>query len=384
MRILIAPDSFKESLSAIEVANAIEAGFKQILPHADYYKIPVADGGEGTMQALIDAKQGERIACEVHDPLGRIITAHYGFVISEKLAIIEMAESSGLMRLLPEERNPLVTSSFGAGELLLDALNRGAEKIILAIGGSATNDGGAGMLSALGARFLDGKEEVLPAGGLALQALKRIDLSGLDDRLINISIEVACDVDNPLLGTNGASYVFSPQKGATPEEVLLLDSALKNYADITAETLGRDDRAVAGSGAAGGMGFAAIAFLKGILKPGIEIVLETVAFEAAVQQADLVITGEGRIDAQTVFGKTPIGVAKFAKKYGKPVIAIAGSLGDGYEAVYAHGIDAVFSIMQKPDTLENALKNAVQNLQSSSRNIAMVYSRFIDSRSNFQ
>ena len=373
MRILIAPDSFKESLSAIEVANAIEAGFKQILPHADYYKISVADGGEGTMQSLIDAKNGERIACKVHDPLGRIITAYYGFIASEKLAIIEMAESSGLIRLLPEERNPLVTSSFGTGELLLDALNRGAEKMILAIGGSATNDGGAGMLSALGAHFLDRQGDALSAGGLALQFLKHIDLSRLDDRLANISLEVACDVDNPLLGARGASHIFAPQKGATPEEVLLLDAALTNYADIVAETLGQDHRAVAGSGAAGGMGFAAISFLNGILKPGIDIVLEAVQFEAALQQVDLVITGEGRIDAQTAFGKTPIGVATLAKKYDKSVIAIAGSLGDGYEAVYDYGIDAVFSIMQKPDTLENALNNAVQNLQSTSQNIARIY-----------
>ena len=373
MKILIAPDSFKESLSAIEVANAIEAGFKQIFPEATYYKLPMADGGEGTMQAIVDAKEGHLISCDVKDPLGRTISAQYGWVSSEKLAVIEMAESSGLMRLLPKERNPLITSTFGTGQLIKCALDQGAKRIILAIGGSATNDGGAGMLCALGATFLDAKGRSLPAGGLALQDLASIDLSYFDFRLADTIIEVACDVNNPLIGDHGASHIFGSQKGASASEVLVLDKALGHYADITQELIGHDYRDIAGSGAAGGMGFAALSFLKGTLRPGIEIVLETVNFAEFVQNVDLVITGEGKIDAQTIHGKTPIGVAKQAKIYHKPVIALAGSLGVGAEMVYQYGIDLLFSIMQKPDSLENALQEAAVNLEKTSRSIAALY-----------
>lgn len=372
MHILIAPDSFKESLTAIEVANAIEIGFKQIMPEAQFTKIPVADGGEGTMQAIVDAKAGRVISTLVQDPLGRAITARYGWIESENLAIIEMAEASGLMLLQSSEKNPLITSSYGTGELILDALNRGAKTILLAIGGSATNDGGIGMLSALGVQFLDQEDNVLAPGGASLSSLARIDLSTFDGRLAEVSFEVACDVDNPLCGARGASAVFGPQKGASQDDVRILDAALMQFADVVGKSLQHDFRDQKGAGAAGGMGFAAIAFLKGKLLPGITLVLEAVNFEEIVKTADLVITGEGRMDEQTIFGKTPIGVAKMAKRYHKSVIAIAGSLGQNYTVIYDHGIDAVFSISPKPETLENALLFAHQNIVDTARNIAAI------------
>lgn len=372
MHILIAPDSFKESLTAIEVANAIEIGFKQIMPEAQYTKIPVADGGEGTMQAIVDAKAGKIISALVQDPLGRVITAHYGWIEAENLAVIEMAEASGLMLLHSSERNPLITSSYGTGELILDALNRGATTILLAIGGSATNDGGMGMLSALGVQFLDQENNILAQGGAALSSLARIDLRTIDERLAQVSFEVACDVDNPLCGERGSSAVFGPQKGASQDDVSVLDAALMQYADIAGNLLQKDFRDHKGAGAAGGMGFAAIAFLKGKLLPGITLVLETVNFDEIVKTVDLVITGEGKIDEQTIFGKTPVGVAKMAKRYHKPVIAIAGSLGQNYMVIYDHGIDVVFSISPKPEPLENALLSAHQNIVDAARNIAGV------------
>lgn len=378
MHILIAPDSFKDSLTAEAVADAIEAGFLEAnfferFPKGIITKLPVADGGEGTMPAMIAAMQGEILPVVVHDPLMRKITANYGWVKSKRLAIIEMAESSGLMRLSTAERNPLVTSSFGTGELIVDALNQGATSIILAIGGSATNDGGAGMLRALGAQLLDAKGEPLPEGGAALRHLAKIDLSQWDARLAHVQFDIACDVDNPLTGNAGASAIFGPQKGASNEDVRQLDQALSHYADITASTLGIDVRDNAGSGAAGGMGFAGNAFLQGRLKSGIEIVLDAVGFAQKVQQADLVITGEGKIDAQSIYGKTPVGVAQLAKKYDKPVIAIAGNIGEGASLVYEKGIDALFSITQRPEALEVSLLSARENIIATSRNIARLW-----------
>lgn len=370
MDIVIAPDAFKESLTAIEVANAIELGFRQIFPDATYRKVPVADGGEGTMQAIVEARLGEMVSVSVEDPLGRPISARYGWLADEQLAVIEMAEASGLMLLSASERNPQITSTYGTGELILHALNQGAEKIILAIGGSATNDGGVGMLTALGARFMDHEDNVLPNGGAALISLAKIDLENMDLRLKNTIFEIACDVDNPLCGPYGASAIFAPQKGARQEDIAKLDQALMHFADLAEMLLHKDYRDDKGAGAAGGMGFAAIAFLQGTLMPGIELVLETVNFQNALQGADLVITGEGKIDHQTIFGKTPIGVAKMAKAYHIPVIAVAGSLGHEYEAVYDHGIDAVFSISPQPEALEKALLSAHSYLVATARNIA--------------
>lgn len=373
MHIVIAPDSFKESLSALEIANIIEQGFQSVFPDATFSKIPVADGGEGTLQAIVDAKEGRFVAVEVHDPLQRKVTAHYGLVDDDAVAIIEMATASGLTLLTTDERNPLITTTYGTGELIRHALDHGARKIILAIGGSATNDGGTGMLQALGAQFLDQNQQPLSAGGAALQQLHTIDLSGFDSRIQSCEFEIACDVDNPLVGERGASAIFGPQKGATEDDVTVLDAALDHYADITTALLNDDHRFAHGAGAAGGMGFAALAFLKGQLKPGIHIVMDIVNLADAVQNADLVITGEGRIDRQTIFGKTPIGVAKTAQRFNKPVIGIAGSLGKDAYYVHDHGIDAIFTVTQRPETLEKALKDTAENLLSLSRNIATLY-----------
>lgn len=373
MRVVIAPDSYKESLTALEVAKAIQEGFSEVFPDANYVLIPVADGGEGTVTSIIDATQGRYLTHTVIGPLGDEISATYGITGDGKTAVIEMAAASGLMLVPKEKRNPFYTTSFGTGQLILDALNHGVQHFILGIGGSATNDGGIGMMQALGARFLNAKGESLPYGGKGLIDLDTIDLSQLDERLQTCQFNIACDVDNPLTGDRGASAIFGPQKGATPEMVKELDCALKHYGEKIKALLGEDIAPISGAGAAGGMGAATLAFLKGTLRPGIEIVIETVKLEAAVKEADLVITGEGRVDEQTIFGKTPIGVAKVAKQYGKPVIAIAGCLGKGHELTHSHGIDAVFSITSAPMTLEDAYQLSTENLKQTARNIASVY-----------
>ena len=372
MKIVIAPDSYKESLFALAVATQIELGFKEIFPNAQYLKVPMADGGEGTVQAMVEATQGRVVELEVTDPLGRRITGFYGLTGNGQMAMIEMAATSGLALVPPAQRDPRITSSYGTGELIVAALNAGARHLILGIGGSATNDGGAGMLQALGVKLLDAHGQQLVPGGAALALLDRIDVSGLDARLADCTIEVACDVDNPLTGKRGASAIFGPQKGATPEVVQELDAALKHFAAIIERDLGMDVDAVAGAGAAGGMGAAMMAFLKGQLRPGCEIIAKAVGLDAAVRDADLVITGEGRIDHQTIFGKTPFGVATVAKRYGKPVIGVAGGLGTNAHVVYDHGIDAIFSVLSSICTLDDALRDAEHNVRSSARNIAAV------------
>lgn len=372
MKIVIAPDSYKESLSALEVATQIELGFREIFPDAEYIKIPMADGGEGTVQAMVEATQGRRIEVEVTAPLGNRVNSFYALTGDGLTAMIEMAAASGLGLVPPEQRNPCVTTSFGTGELITAALDAGARHLILGIGGSATNDGGAGMLQALGVRLLDKKRAELPAGGAALAQLDCIDISGLDARLSDCRIEVACDVDNPLTGGRGASAIFGPQKGATPHMVHVLDASLLHFAAVIKRDLGIEVDAVAGAGAAGGMGAAMRAFLKGQLRPGWEIIARAVNLEAAVRDADLVITGEGRIDQQTIFGKTPFGVARVAKQYGKPVIGIAGSLGSNAHVVHVHGIEAIFSVLSRPCTIANAIADAAQNVRSNARNIASV------------
>lgn len=372
MKIVIAPDSYKESLSALEVATQIELGFKEIFPNAEYLKVPMADGGEGTVQAMVEATQGCRIEVEVTAPLGERVTGFYGLTGDGRTAMIEMAAASGLAMVPPALRDPRVTTSYGTGELITAALDAGARHLILGIGGSATNDGGAGMLQALGVQLLDAAGQQLAPGGAPLAQLVRIDASGLDARLAACTIEVACDVDNPLTGPRGASAIFGPQKGATPEVVQQLDANLKHYAEVILRDVGVDVDAVAGAGAAGGMGAAMLAFLKGQLRPGCEIIAKAVGLEAAVQDADLVVTGEGRIDQQTIFGKTPFGVATVAKLHGVPVIGIAGSLGTNAQVVHDHGIDAIFSVLSRICTIEEALKEAEHNVRSSARNIAAV------------
>ncbi|MEW8987725.1 MAG: glycerate kinase, partial [Bacillus sp. (in: firmicutes)] len=338
MKIVIAPDSFKESLTALEAANAIERGFKSIFPNAVYHKMPMADGGEGTVQSLVDATNGtieERI---VTGPLGNPVKSFFGLMGDGKTAVIEMAAASGLHLVPMEKRNPLVTSTRGTGELISAALDLGVKHIIIGIGGSATNDGGAGMIQALGAKLLDEEGETIGPGGGALSQIATVDLSGLDNRLKDVHIDVACDVDNPLTGPRGASAIFGPQKGATPEMVKLLDKNLSHFADVIEKALGKSFRDIEGAGAAGGLGASLLAFLNADLKRGIDIVLHAMNFESVVKDADLVITGEGRIDSQTVYGKTPIGVAKAAKKYGVPVIGLAGSISQDSDVVIEHGI----------------------------------------------
>jgi glycerate kinase len=372
MKIVIAPDSFKESLTALAVANEIEAGFREFFPDAQYVKLPVADGGEGTVQAMIDASGGRRIELQVTGPLGEPVPAFYGLMGDGATAVIEMAAASGLELVPAARRNPLHTTSYGTGQLILDALDAGARRFVLGVGGSATNDGGAGMLQALGGRLLDAAGADLNAGGGALAALARIDLSGLDARIKDCVFDIACDVSNPLVGPQGASAIFGPQKGATPAMVEQLDANLRRYAEVIASDLGRQVAEVPGAGAGGGIGAGMMVFLGGRLRPGSEIVMAAVGLDAAVAGADLVITGEGRIDSQTIHGKTPIGVARVAQRHGKPVIGIAGGLASGAAVVHAHGIDAVFGAVSRPCTVEEALADAARNVRVAARNIAAV------------
>ncbi|MCV9885661.1 glycerate kinase [Metabacillus halosaccharovorans] len=370
MKIVIAPDSFKESLSAMEAALAIERGFKMIFPNADYHKMPMADGGEGTVQSLVDATNGSIKERIVTGPLGNPVKAFFGLMGDGKTAVIEMAAASGLHLVPFEQRNPLVTTTRGTGELILSALDLGVEHMIIGVGGSATNDGGAGMVQALGGRLLDSDGNDMKAGGGMLSEISSIDLTGLDQRLTKVKIEVACDVDNPLTGPRGASAIFGPQKGATPEMVQLLDQNLTHFADVVEASLGRSFRNIEGAGAAGGLGASLVAFLNAELKRGIQIVLDAVNFDEVVKDANLVITGEGRIDSQTIYGKTPIGVAKAAKKYGVPVIGVAGSLSKDCDVVYEHGIDALFSIVPGVTTLPDAFEHAADYMEMTARNIA--------------
>lgn len=372
MKIVIAPDSYKECLTAMQVANAIEAGFREVFPNAAYVKIPVADGGEGTVDAMVEATGGRRITATVRGPLGDPVEAFYGLTGDGSTAVIEMAAASGLALVPPDKRNPLHTTSYGTGQLIRLALDAGARRFILGIGGSATNEGGAGMLQALGARLLNAAGEEISPTGKGLGELARIDMTSFDARLKDCVIDVACDVDNPLCGERGASAIFGPQKGASPDMVLLLDGYLRNFAEITRRDLDIDMADVPGAGAAGGMGAAMYAFLNGRLRPGSEIVTEAVGLDAAVRDADIVITGEGRIDGQTAFGKTPVGVARVAKRHNRPVIAIGGSLRHDVDAVYAHGIDAVSSVLYRPCTIAEALAEGGENLRLTARNIAAV------------
>lgn len=370
MKIVIAPDSYKESLSALEVAEAIEAGFREVLPDAEYFKLPMADGGEGTVAALVASTGGSLLQSDVTGPLGGSVKACYGLTGDGKTAIIEMASASGLALVAADLRNPLETTTFGTGELIRAALDAGARHLVIGIGGSATNDGGTGMLQALGVRLLDHDDRQIGFGGGSLVNLDRIDISGMDQRLKECTIEAACDVNNPLTGPKGASRIFGPQKGATAEMVAQLDANLSRYAGLINRDLSVQVDSVPGAGAAGGMGAALLAFFGAKLRPGIEIVVETVGLEAIIKDADLVITGEGCIDSQSIHGKTPIGVAAVAKRYGKPVIGIAGSLSYDVDVVHEYGIDAVFSVLSQVGTLEEVFTNAAANLRAVSRNIA--------------
>ena len=371
MKIIIAPDSFKESLSAPEVCVAVEAGFQKVFPNATYTHLPIGDGGEGTVQSVVDATAGTIIPLTVKGPLGNNVDAFYGLTGDGKTAIIEMAAASGLHHVPRDQRNPLITSTYGTGQLIKNALDQGVERIVLGLGGSATNDGGAGMAQALGVKLLNENNEQLQPGGQALSELASIDVSEIDDRLKTVQVEAACDVTNPLTGPSGASAVFGPQKGASLAVVEELDRSLAHYAEVIERDLGKSVTNISGAGAAGGLGAGIVAFLDGELRSGIDLVLDVIQFEDRIAGADLLLTGEGRIDAQTVHGKAPVGVSKRAKALNNalPVIAIAGSIGDGYEAVFDHGIDAVFSVVNGVVTLEEALEKGAVNVEKTAENI---------------
>jgi len=374
MKIVIAPDSFKESLTALEVAESIARGIHRVLPEAQTVCIPMADGGEGTLVTVLDATASEPRHARVSDALGRPIDAQWGW-LSNQTALIEMASAAGLEHIAVEYRDPLIADTFGVGELIRAALDAGARTIVLTAGGSATNDGGAGMLRALGMRWLDDQGNPLAPGGAALAQLDRADASDLDPRLAQIELIIATDVNNPLCGPSGASATFGPQKGATPELVQQLDRALARLADVTAHTLAKDVRDAAGAGAAGGLGFAAMAWLNAQMKPGVQMIAELVELEASIQQADLVFTGEGRMDAQTQQGKTPMGVIQIAQRHQVPVIALAGQLGDGYQSLYEMGLTAAFSLANGPLSLKQAVEQGSDLLESQAADIMRTWQK---------
>jgi glycerate 2-kinase len=369
VRIVVAPDSYKGSLSALGVAEAIERGVRAVFPEAEVAKVPIADGGEGTVDALVVATGGRVEERTVRGPLGEPVRARWGILGAGDTAVIEMAAASGLPLVPKDRRDPRVTTTFGTGELVRAALDAGLRKLVVGVGGSATNDGGAGMARALGVRFLDAAGAELPEGGAALARLARIDLSGLDPRVALAELVVACDVDNPLTGPRGASAVYGPQKGATPELVKELDAALGRYAAVARDATGRDVADRPGAGAAGGLGAGLLFFTPARLRPGVAIVLETTRFDELVRGADLVITGEGRTDFQTAMGKAPVGVAAAAKRHGVPVVCLAGGLGDGADDVLAHGIDALASTVPGPMTLEECLARAAELVEAAAARV---------------
>lgn len=368
MKIVIAPDSYKGSVSAVAVADAMERGVRKVFPNAEVVKMPIADGGEGTVETMIEASGGTWVEETVVGPLGEPVKAGWGIMGDGETGVIEMAAASGLP-LVGDRKNPLITTTYGTGELILSALNRGLKRIIIGIGGSATNDGGVGMARALGVRFLDAEGKELANGGGALADLASIDVSGIDKRLHDMTLLVACDVDNPLCGPNGASFAYGPQKGATPEMVEALDAALANYAAIAEKTLGKSVKDTPGAGAAGGLGAGLLLFTQTELRPGIDIILEVNEFDQALQGASLMLTGEGQTDFQTARGKAPVGAAKWAKKYDIPVVCISGGLGRGADEVLAHGIDALASIAPRPISLEECIAQGEQLLEEATERI---------------
>jgi len=358
MRVVVAPDSYKGSVSALGVSAAMERGVLRVFTTASVCKIPIADGGEGTVEALVGATGGTFQEVQVSGPLGETRSARWGILGDATTAVIEMASASGLTLVPADRRDPRITCTYGTGELIRKALDAGLRRVIVGIGGSATNDGGCGMARALGVKFLAADGTTLASGGGALARLAQIDLSGLDPRLKETEITVACDVDNPLCGTRGASAVFGPQKGATQAVVQELDAALKHFAECAQAATGRDVAGRAGAGAAGGLGAGLMFFTPAKLKPGVDIVLDAVNFAGIVKDATFVITGEGQTDFQTAFGKAPVGVARIAKQYNVPVFCISGGLGEGADDVLTHGINATLSICNRPLSLAECMQDA--------------------------
>lgn len=355
MRIVLAPQSFKGSLGAADVARAMARGVRQVFPEAEIDLLPIADGGEGTVQALVQASGGHTVTTRVMGPLGQTVNASWGLLGLGDAAVVEMSAASGLPLIPRSARDPLRATTYGTGELILHALDHGIQRLIVGLGGSATNDGGAGMAQALGARLLDKDGNQIPVGGAGLEQLDRIDMSQLDPRVRNIDVEAAVDVNNPLCGPEGASHVYGPQKGANAATVEELDTALDHYADIIQRDLGKDVRHVPGAGAAGGMGAGLLAFLDARMEPGVDIVFRALNVEERIGRGSLVLTGEGRMDSQDVYGKAPMAVASLANRLGVPVIAIVGSTSRDYRVVFDHGLDAVIGIVNRPMSQERSI-----------------------------
>ena len=366
---VVAPDSFKESMTAKEVCDAMEKGIKIVDKDAEVVKVPMADGGEGTVDSLVDATKGKKVTVDVTGPLGYKISAYYGILGNGTTAVIEMAKASGLEIVEKEKRNPMITTTFGTGELIRDALDHDVKEIIIGLGGSSTNDGGSGMAQALGAQLLDKNNHQIPFGGGNLDKLDKIDISNLDSRLRDIKIILASDVTNPLIGKDGASRVFGPQKGSTPEMVEKLENNLQHYAKIVKRDLNKEVASVSGAGAAGGLGAGLMAFTTCEMRRGVDLAIEVTKLEEKIRDADYVFTGEGGTDFQTKFGKTPYGVAKLGKKYHKPVISLAGYLGEGIDSLYSEGFTAIFGIIPGACDLSTALKNGPSNVARTTENI---------------
>lgn len=368
---ILAPDSFKESMTAAQACMAMQRGIQKAIPDAQFIHVPMADGGEGTVDALIAARQGRQVTIQVSGPFPhQKIETYFGLIDDDQTAVIEMAMANGIHLIEKSQRNPLFTSTFGTGEMIKAALDHGVSKIIIGLGGSVTNDAGAGMAQALGAKFLNQNGQVVEQGGGQLDQVYTIDLSGLDVRLKNIEILIASDVNNPLCGENGASQVFAPQKGAHPEMVETLDRNLNYFSDLIKRQLNIDAKNIAGAGAAGGLGFGLMVFATAKIRSGVEMIIEETQLAEKIAQADYVFTGEGGIDFQTKFGKTPFGVAQVAKRLNKPVIACAGYIGEGIEELYAEGFTAIFGIVDGACDLQTALKNGEKNLERTCENVA--------------
>lgn len=373
MKILIASDSFKGSMTALEATESIYQGVVSVCPNAIVKKLPLSDGGEGLVECLIAATDGKFIGNKVTGPMGKATIAYWGMLGDQKTAVIEMASASGLLLDTLERNDPRVATTYGTGELIKAALDAGCSKIILGLGGSATNDGGSGMARALGAKLMNRDGQELAFGGSSLLDLNKIDIDGLDSRLRNVEVQAACDVDNTLTGDKGASYVFGPQKGASPEVVLELDRALSHYAKIIKRDLNVDIKHMPGAGAAGGLGAGVVAFLKGNLSSGIDLVVESVGLESQLKASDLIFTGEGKLDEQTVYGKVPVGVARLAKKHQVPLVAIAGSVCRDDEQLHKEGITAYFPIITEPMSLESAMSQGKELLEFTASQIMRLF-----------
>lgn len=376
MKIIIAPDSFKGSMSAVDVAKSIEKGVKRVLPKCETLLLPVGDGGEGTLEVLIKATDGEIRTCRVKDPTGNIVDANYGVLGNGKTCVIEMSTASGLNLTTPGKREILKSSSYGTGELILNALNDGLRDFIITLGGSATNDGGLGMLSALGLKALDSSGNKLKSGGGDLSEIVSIDNTTFDNRIHECNFIIASDVQNPFIGSNGATKVFGPQKEANEEEIERLEKGMKNWADVIDKHTDIKIHQVAGAGAAGGLGGALHAFFPSEIKSGIDLIIDIINLDEHLQGANLVITGEGRVDKQTLFGKTPLGVAKRANEKNVPTIIIAGSVGEDIESLNEYGVIGVYSIINEPMNLSQAISNANKLLENISYQIT--YSLFYE------